>query len=290
MVQTSRSAMTTPGQGDEEAIAAGQKNGKSGHRGRVFDYGELRLLLLAMLAEQPSHGYELIHEVKERFGGLYKPSPGVIYPTLTWLYDRGYTVIDLEKGGRKRYTITDGGRSFLAANKAVTEMLLARVVPKGNGKSPEQIVDAMDHLKRALSLRIKLAPVGEGVVEKMAAVIHAAADQLEELLNAPPLGEATLMSVADIATPNADRFLRRLSSHFQHRTPVVTDKTSGQFRMSMGEVRMEAMDGVFRITVTSSRQEKLEEMQEIMVRHLEEAAVREVLEVNWRQSRTMPKA
>ncbi|XBS71433.1 DUF2218 domain-containing protein [Acerihabitans sp. KWT182] len=283
MVQTSRSAMASRGQGAEDIPAAGKReNGKNGHRGRVFDYGELRLLLLAMLAEQPSHGYELIHEVKSRFGGMYKPSPGVIYPTLTWLYDRGYAVIDLEKGGRKRYTITDGGRAFLAANQAVAEMLLARVVPKGNGKSPEQIVDAMDHLKRALSLRIKLAPVAEGVVEKMAAVIHAAAEQLEELLNTPPLEEATLKSVADIVTPNADRFLRRLCSHFQHRTPVITDENSGQFRMSMGEVRMEALGGIFRITVTSCKPDKLEEMQEIMVRHLEEAAVREVLEVNWR--------
>src|SRR5262245_43980001 len=74
--------------------------------GRLFDYGELRLLLLAMIAGRPRHGYELIKAIEERFGGSYTPSPGVIYPTLSWLDDMGYVAIEAEEAGRKRYRIT----------------------------------------------------------------------------------------------------------------------------------------------------------------------------------------
>ena len=262
--------------------AAAQVSDKPGRRTRAFDYGELRLLLLAMIAKQSSHGYELIHEVKERLGGTYKPSPGVIYPALTWLYDRGYTEIDLEKGGRKRYSITSEGKAFLSANKSVTDMLMARVVPKAQGKSPQAIVEAMDHLKRALSLRVKMEPIADEGIARIGDIIHMAANQIEALLSAPVLSEGAVKCVADIATPNGERFLRRLCSHFQHRTPVVTDETSGHFRMSMGEVRMEALEGIFRVSLTALNAEKLHEMQHILVRHLEEAAVREKLNVTWR--------
>src|SRR5690606_20422761 len=61
------------------------RHGGGRRGGRAFDYGELRLLILSMIAARPSHGYELIKAVEERFGGSYSPSPGVIYPTLSWL-------------------------------------------------------------------------------------------------------------------------------------------------------------------------------------------------------------
>src|SRR5271163_5272853 len=86
--------------------------------GRLFDYGELRLLILAMIAEQPRHGYELIKVIEERFGGSYTPSPGVIYPTLSWLDDMGYAAVDAEASGRKRYRLTAEGEAFLVANRA----------------------------------------------------------------------------------------------------------------------------------------------------------------------------
>src|SRR5262245_17752487 len=74
----------------------GGRHHKHGRGGRLFDYGELRLLILALIAEAPSHGYELIKSIEERFGGSYTPSPGVIYPTLSWLDDMGYAVIEPE--------------------------------------------------------------------------------------------------------------------------------------------------------------------------------------------------
>ncbi|WP_435947814.1 DUF2218 domain-containing protein [Dryocola sp. BD586] len=256
---------------------------KTGRRGRVFDYGELRLLLLAMIARQSSHGYELIHEIKTHFDGLYKPSPGVIYPALTWLYDRSYTHIELEKGGRKRYSITKEGEAFIKANQGVIEKLMARKPPTGKGKSPEPLVNAMNHLKNSLSLRIKCEPVSSETIEQMAKIIHTAADQLESLLLQPPPAENALKSEAVLNTPNAARFLRRMCSHFQHRTPVIADETSGQFRLSIGEVRMQLAQDALVLTVLASQPDKLDELEDIMMRHLHEAAVRESLSFDWKR-------
>lgn len=281
MEQTQRSGKKSA---DTKTSTVPQNAGQSGRRGRVFDYGELRVLLLAMLSEQPSHGYELIHDIKERFGGLYKPSPGVIYPTLTWLYDRNYAVIDLEKGGRKRYSITDEGQAWLTANQSVMDMLKSRVAPQANRESPPVMVEAMDHLKRALSLRIKYEPLPAGMIDSLAQAIHLAAERIEHLLTTPVPAEGLHSSIAHITTPNAPRFMRRLCSHFQHRTPVVSDENSGQFRLSIGDVRLDVLDNALQITLTASETDDLAEMETILERHLAEAAVRETLDIRWQRS------
>ncbi len=102
-------------------------------RGRLFDYGDLRLVVLDMIVEQPRHGYELIRAIEERMGGSYSPSPGVIYPTLSWLEDMGYAAVETEDGGRKRYNVTPEGKAFLAANRAALDALLSahRFGPQG---------------------------------------------------------------------------------------------------------------------------------------------------------------
>lgn len=281
MEQTQRSGKKSA---DTKTSAVPQNAGQTGRRGRVFDYGELRVLLLAMLSEQPSHGYELIHDIKERFGGLYKPSPGVIYPTLTWLYDRNYAVIDLEKGGRKRYSITDEGQAWLTANQSVMDMLKSRVAPQASRESPPAMVEAMDHLKRALSLRIKYEPLPAGMIDSLAQAIHLAAERIEHLLTTPVPAEGLHSSIAHITTPNAPRFMRRLCSHFQHRTPVVSDENSGQFRLSIGDVRLDVLDNALQITLTASETDDLAEMETILERHLAEAAVRETLDIRWQRS------
>ncbi|WP_174508706.1 DUF2218 domain-containing protein [Klebsiella oxytoca] len=280
MEQTQRSGKKSA---DTKTSTVPQNAGQTGRRGRVFDYGELRVLLLAMLSEQPSHGYELIHDIKERFGGLYKPSPGVIYPTLTWLYDRNYAVIDLEKGGRKRYSITDEGQAWLTANQSVMDMLKSRVAPQANRESPSVMVEAMDHLKRALSLRIKYEPLPAGMIDSLAQAIHLAAERIEHLLTTPVPAEGLHSSIAHITTPNAPRFMRRLCSHFQHRTPVVSDENSGQFRLSIGDVRLDVLDNALQITLTASETDDLAEMETILERHLAEAAVRETLDIRWQR-------
>src|SRR5947209_8168474 len=95
-----------------------------GRRGsRPFDYGELRLLALAMIAERPCHGYELMKAIEERMSGSYSPSPGVMYPTLSWLDDMGYVAVEAQDTGRKRYSITAEGEAFLVANRATVDAL-----------------------------------------------------------------------------------------------------------------------------------------------------------------------
>jgi len=152
------------------------------HRGegrRLFDYGELRLLVLAMIAEHPRHGYELIKAIEERFGGTYSPSPGVIYPTLSWLEDMGYAAIDAEGGGRKSYRITEEGQTFLAANREAADALLSRVGPESRGEVPAQVVRAMENLKLALRLRLRRGALDQAAAENIAAALDAAVQKVE---------------------------------------------------------------------------------------------------------------
>jgi DNA-binding PadR family transcriptional regulator len=93
--------------------------------GRFFDHGDLRYVLLGLIAEQPRHGYELIKAIEEKFGGLYSPSPGVVYPTLTLLEELGYIRPDSAEGPRKQFIVTPEGEAFLAANRAVVDQIFA---------------------------------------------------------------------------------------------------------------------------------------------------------------------
>jgi len=162
--------------------------GRHGHRGggrrggRLFDYGELRLLVLALIADRPAHGYELIKTIEERFGGAYTPSPGVIYPTLAWLEDGGYATVEAQSG-RKSYAITDEGRAFLAENKGAADALLERAA--GEGQSPRgrrtEIMRAMQNLKTALRLRFGEGEIDQAAVDAIAAVIDEAAQKIGKL-------------------------------------------------------------------------------------------------------------
>lgn len=95
-------------------------------RGRKFGADELQLVLLILLQAQASYGYELIKRLDEKSGGFYKPSPGVIYPALTWLEDVGYVTVQQE-GTRKRYAIASQGEQHLADNQALSEAMMERL-------------------------------------------------------------------------------------------------------------------------------------------------------------------
>jgi DNA-binding PadR family transcriptional regulator len=92
--------------------------------------GDLKLLALALIAEQPRHGYELIKLIEEKTSGCYSPSPGVVYPTLTFLEEAGYVTAESE-GAKKRYTITEEGRAYLAENRDIANMVLERLAAIG---------------------------------------------------------------------------------------------------------------------------------------------------------------
>lgn len=128
--------------------------GRRGGGGRVFGPGDLRLVLLALIAEQPRHGYELIKEIEQRFGGGYSPSPGSVYPTLTLQEELGYVRATATEGAKRLFEITDEGRAFLAENQAAVDgvmdrMNLAAQAMTGNA-APDAVLQAMHTLKAAI--------------------------------------------------------------------------------------------------------------------------------------------
>lgn len=175
------------GLGGGRAGAIEHRGGRGvGGGGRIFGHGGLRFVLLQLIADKPSHGYELIKAIEERLGGRYSPSPGIVYPTLTLLEELGYVSVDAaDGGGRKRYSVTAGGLEFLAANRATTDELMARMAGGVDGAGPRagrppQVVRAIENLKLAMRLRLA-APLTEQQAHEFAAVLDSAAQQLERV-------------------------------------------------------------------------------------------------------------
>jgi DNA-binding PadR family transcriptional regulator len=94
--------------------------------GQVFERGDLKYVLLDLLKEKPAHGYELIRSLEDRFSGFYAPSPGAVYPTLQMLEDMGY-VSATQQDGRKIYSITDAGRTYLQERQPQVDEVFRRV-------------------------------------------------------------------------------------------------------------------------------------------------------------------
>jgi DNA-binding PadR family transcriptional regulator len=122
---------------DPEFMAAfwgapgGRRSGPLRGGKRVFEQGDLKYVVLRLLDEKPRHGYEIIKELEERFGGAYAPSPGTVYPTLALLEDLGYARARTEEGGRKVFEITDEGRAYLAENRSTVEDIFERIASFG---------------------------------------------------------------------------------------------------------------------------------------------------------------
>lgn len=165
--------------GEEPGRGGRHWGGRGG--GRPFDHGELRLVVLALIAEQPRHGYEIIKAIEERFGGSYTPSPGVVYPTLTMLEEIGHATVE-ETGGKKQYTITEAGREYLAQNKAAAAAAMGRMEAIGavHGGGPSlQLIRAIHNFKMALKLRQRNGPLTEEQLRNIVAAIDAAAVAVE---------------------------------------------------------------------------------------------------------------
>jgi len=105
--------------------AAGFRSGRRG-RGRFFDRGDLRYMILNLLAEQPMHGYEVMQALSREAAGLYSPSAGSVYPVLQLLQDQGHVTSE-ERDGKRVYSITDAGRAFLEENKERVDDVFDRV-------------------------------------------------------------------------------------------------------------------------------------------------------------------
>ena len=105
----------------------GSEAGRGGvGAGRKLNAADLQLLILSLLAEKPRHGYELIKAFDERSNGYYSPSPGMIYPALTYLDEIGHATVEVE-GTKKRYRITPEGIAHLEAHRATVDTLLEQL-------------------------------------------------------------------------------------------------------------------------------------------------------------------
>ena len=160
----------------------GRFGGGRERRPRMFDQGDLRLLLLSLIAERPSHGYELIRAIEEKLGGAYSPSPGVVYPTLTLLEELGYATVEAQEGGRKLYSITEAGRAYLAEAAEDMDRVRRRMddVRERSGELPPSVRRGMENLKTALRLKLGAGPLDPERARALAAALDAAALAVEE--------------------------------------------------------------------------------------------------------------
>ena len=150
-------------------------------RGRMFDGGELRLVLLKLIADQPRHGYDLIREIEELTGGAYAPSPGVIYPTITLLADMGLIEERAADGAKKLFAVTAAGTAHLDENREQVAVLFARLSEVGAERQRTDVAPvrrAMTSLHMAL--RETLATEG-GKAHDIAAILDEATQRIERL-------------------------------------------------------------------------------------------------------------
>jgi DNA-binding PadR family transcriptional regulator len=150
---------------------------------RMFDGGELRLVMLALIAEKPRYGYEIIKALGERVGGDYSPSPGVVYPTLTLIEEMGYAKSSQDDAGRKLYTITPEGEAFLAANKAQVDAVFARLDGANENRFGDigSVVRAMLNLRATVRLRVRGRSATPEQIQAITDALDAAAKAIERI-------------------------------------------------------------------------------------------------------------
>lgn len=162
----------------------GGGRGERGERRRMFDGGELRLVLLKLIADEPRHGYDLIRHIEELTGGSYAPSPGVIYPTLTMLDDMGQIEAQQSDGAKKLFAITDAGRAELAANSEIVDAALARLTAVGEETQrtdSASVRRAMGNLRQVLMNRLGDRDLDNTALHDIVALIDEAAQKIERL-------------------------------------------------------------------------------------------------------------
>ncbi|WP_414713277.1 PadR family transcriptional regulator [Sphingopyxis sp.] len=162
----------------------GGGRGERGERRRMFDGGELRLVLLKLIADEPRHGYDLIRHIEELTGGSYAPSPGVIYPTLTMLDDMGLIEAQQSDGAKKLFAITDAGRAELETNAEIVEAAIARLTAVGEETQrtdSASVRRAMGNLRQVLMNRLGDRDLDNAALHDIVALIDEAAQKIERL-------------------------------------------------------------------------------------------------------------
>jgi DNA-binding PadR family transcriptional regulator len=157
-------------------MEGGGMGGRGFGMGRKLSSGDLQLLILKLLDEKSRYGYEIIKDLDERSKGFYVPSPGMVYPALTYLEEIGHATVEAE-GAKKLYRITEAGREYLEKNRAVADSMLSELV---------RISDKMTHIRRFFSgARGEHAADDEtGEAERGSEALYAARRELKAALHA----------------------------------------------------------------------------------------------------------
>jgi len=166
----------------DEGWSGGRGRGRRARR--MFESGELRLVLLKLIADEPRHGYDLIRAIEELTGGEYAPSPGIIYPTLTLLQDMGLIEEAAGEGPRKAFQATDEGRTHLEERAEEVEGLLERlsdIKPRSEHSAGPAIGRAVKNLMTALSHRVGRDGLDEELLLEIAAILDEAAQRIERV-------------------------------------------------------------------------------------------------------------
>ncbi len=159
----------------------GEREGRGRGR-RVFGSGELRLVLLRLIADESRHGYELIKAIEELTGGAYAPSPGVVYPTLSLLTDEG-VVSEAADGARQAYVVTEAGTAELAERADEAQALLDRLkalAEDGEARRAPPIARAVGNLFNALRHRAQ-GEFDRETIHSVAEILDEAARKIERL-------------------------------------------------------------------------------------------------------------
>jgi DNA-binding PadR family transcriptional regulator len=169
---------------EREGDGEGEERGRRGRRGRMFAQGELRLALLALIAETPRHGYELIKEIEEMTGGAYAPSPGAVYPTLQLLEDEGAIEEAEAEGAKKPFAATQQGRDELESRQDEVETLMRRLGRHGERTTTVRSHDlfrAMGNLGSVLKNRARAGKLDEHTINEIVDMIDEMAKRIERL-------------------------------------------------------------------------------------------------------------
>jgi len=167
-------------------FGAGRRGRGGPFRGsRMFEQGDLKYVILQLLEEKPRHGYEIIKALEERFGGMYSPSAGTVYPTLTLLEDMGYQPVSVEEGGKKIYSITDEGRTYLAQNRSAVDDIFDRITELGSTFLSDAVMDVNRAIKDVAQATYRGAPRvfrDKEAVTKIRETLDRATKEIEEIV------------------------------------------------------------------------------------------------------------
>ena len=171
------------------AVGGGEMGWQRFGAGRKLGAEGLQLLILALLAENPAHGYEIIKALGERSGGFYSPSPGMVYPALTYLEEIGYASVEAD-GARKLYQITEAGRAHLEKNRSAADAILAQLrwvgekmervrrAFSGDGEQHDMLRELREARSRLRAVLVEQRGASEEEQRRVAEILNRAADEI----------------------------------------------------------------------------------------------------------------